>query len=111
MSTATAGRAREHKVRDYLADRGYLYVMRAAGSKGPADLLFGHAFIGAVLVQVGTESKSLGPADRNRFCAAADMTGALPLLATVIPEPGKPTRILFHVVTRDIPSTWTEYKP
>ena len=36
MSTASQGRAREHRVRDLIAD-GWLLVARSAGSKGAAD--------------------------------------------------------------------------
>lgn len=107
MSTATSGRAREHKVRDALAAAGFPAIMRAAASKGAADLLHGHPTIGAVLVQVGTGNKTLGPDDRNRFCDAADLCGALPILATVIPRAG----IRYWLVTRDVPSTWTEWNP
>ena len=111
MSTATSGRRREYLVRDHLDDAGYEFIMRAAASKGCADLLHGHPFVGAVLVQVGTGNKQLGPEDRNRFCAAAELCHALPILATVIATPGKRTEIRYWRVTRDTPSTWQEWKP
>lgn len=111
MSTATEGRRREHKVRDHLDAKGYPPIMRAAASKGAADLLHGHPLIGAVLVQVGTGNKTLGPAARNRFCEAADLCHALPILATVIAQPGYPTRITYWHVTRDLPATWREWTP
>ncbi len=111
MSTATQGRAREHKVRDHLAAAGYPWIMRAAASKGPADLLHGHPLVGAHLVQVGTRNKTLNQEGRDRFCEAADLCHATPLLATVNPTPGKPTVIRYWRVTRDIPSTWTEWHP
>lgn len=111
MSTATQGRAREHRVRDHLETAGYSFVMRAAASKGPADLLHGHPLLGALLVQVGTGNKTLGPADRDRFCEAADLCHALPLLASVIATPGKRTEIRFYVVTRDVPNTWEPWTP
>lgn len=38
MSTATKGRRAEHRARDILRNAGY-EVTRAAGSKGPADLI------------------------------------------------------------------------
>lgn len=38
MSTATKGRRKEHQVRDNFLERGYI-VTRAAGSKGPFDLV------------------------------------------------------------------------
>jgi hypothetical protein len=111
MSTATQGRAREHKVRDALIDHGYPWIMRAAASKGPADLLHGHPFLGALLVQVGTSSKRLNQEGRDRFCEAADLCHGMPILATVIATPGKRTEITYWTVTRDVPSTWTEWTP
>lgn len=111
MSTATSGRRREYLVRDDLDAKGYAPIMRAAASKGPADLLHGHPLIGALLVQVGTGSKTLGPDDRSRFCGAAEMCHALPILATVISTPGKRTVITYWRVTRDVASTWNRWNP
>lgn len=106
MSTATTGRAREYRVRDAMVELGWTQIMRAAASKGAADLFLGHPIHGGALIQVGTANKSLGPADRERFVTAADLTGALPILATA-------TRagITYWHVTRDVPSTWTEWSP
>lgn len=106
MSTATDGRRREHKVRDDLARHGWLPIMRAAASKGPADLLLAHRDHGAALVQVGSRTKTLGPADRERFVTAAEMCGALALLAIVIPRQG----IRYWHVTRGLPRTWAEWE-
>lgn len=111
MSTATAGRRREWQVRDALDTAGYPFVMRAAASKGAADLLHGHPFVGAVLVQVGTGNKTLNQEGRDRFCEAADLCHALPILATVVASPGKRTEITYYVVTRDVPSTWETWTP
>lgn len=106
MSTATNGRAREHRISKLMVKHGWLQVMRAAGSKGPADLAMLHPFLGLAWVQVGTAaSKSLGPDARNRLVAIAEQTHALPLLATS--GPGIPTR--FWVVSRGTQSTWTEF--
>lgn len=110
MSTATQGRAREHLVRDQLEAAGYPVIMRAAASKGAADLLHGHPLVGAVLIQVGTASKALGPRDRDRFCEAADLCHALPILATVL-KGGATPDIRYLVVTRDVPSTWRTWRP
>lgn len=108
MSTARNGRAREHRISKAMQTHGWHQIMRAAASKGPADLLMAHADHGAALVQVGTaRSKTLGPADRDRFVTAAELIGALPLLATS--GPGIPTR--YWHVTRDVASTWQEYQP
>lgn len=106
MSTATSGRAREHRTRDRLIESGWTQIMRAAGSKGAGDLLMGHPIHGGALIQVGTANKTLGPADRDRFVTAAELICALPLLATW----GR-TGVRYFVVTRDKPSTWEEWSP
>lgn len=111
MSTATQGRDREYKARDDLEAKGYPFIMRAAASKGAADLLHGHLEHGAVLVQVGTGNKTLNQPGRDRFCDAAELCHALPILATVCATRGKRTRIRYWLVTRDVPSTWTEWIP
>jgi hypothetical protein len=105
MSTASIGRSSEYLVRDDLITHGWEFVMRAAASKGAGDLLMGHPLWGAALIQVGRKSKTLGPADRDRLCTAAELIGALPLLATHIPRNG----ITYHQVTRDKPSLWAEW--
>lgn len=107
MSTATAGRAREYHVRDELAAHGWTFVMRAAASKGAADLLLGHPDRGALLVQVGTPSKSLGPADRRRFLEAARAVRGTPVVA--IRGDRKPTRWL--LVGEGPQSTWETWHP
>lgn len=111
MSAATSGRAREYKVRDHLTAAGYPFVMRAAASKGAGDLLHGHPLVGAVLVQVGTGNKTLGPEARVRFLEAAALIHALPILATVIATPGKRTEITYWRVTYDVPTTWKRWEP
>ena len=104
MSTATNGRAREHRTRDRLAESGWVQVMRAAGSKGAGDLLMAHPEHGAALIQVGTGNKTLGPADRDRFVTAAELISALPLLAT-----WSHAGLAMWVVTRDVPSKWERW--
>lgn len=105
MSTATAGRAREHKVRDDLAADGWQLIARSAGSKGPADLVMAHEWYGVALIQVGTQNKTLGPADRTRLLDAARLCSALPLVAQVIPRRG----ITYWLVSEGPASTWTEF--
>lgn len=104
---AKAGAAKEHVVKNAMVDAGWLHIMRAAASKGPADLLLGHPIHGGALVQVGSKSKSLGPADRARLLEAADLIGALAILAVVVPRKG----IRYHVVSLGPASTWTEFTP
>lgn len=111
MSTATSGRAREHRVRDDLDGRGYPCVMRAAASKGAADLLHGNPIVGGVLVQVGTGNKRLNQQGRDRFCEAADLCHALPVLAQVIAQRGHRTEIRYWLVNRGEPKTWQEWTP
>jgi hypothetical protein len=106
MSTATNGRAREHRISKLMVDHGWLQIMRAAASKGPADLAMLHPFLGLAWVQVGSaKSKTLSPLDRDRLCSVAEQTNALALLATS--GPGVPTR--FWVVTRETASNWKEW--
>lgn len=106
MSTASNGRAREHRVMARFEAASWLIVMRSAGSKGAADFIAVHPFFGLAFVQVGTANKALGPADRDRFVTIAEACSALPLLATA--RPGKPP--LVHVVTRDVPSRWERWR-
>lgn len=106
MSTASLGRSREHKVRDDMAAQGWVPIMRAAASKGPADLLLGHPMFGAALVQVGSKSKRLGPADRTRFMRACRLISALPLLAIVVPyQP-----IAYWQIDEGKPGDWTRWE-
>lgn len=107
MSTATEGRRREHKVRDHMRDAGWIPIMRAAGSKGPADLLLAHPEHGAALVQVGTAGKNIGPEERLRFVVAAEMCGALAVCARVTPRVG----IRYSLVTADSASSWEDWSP
>lgn len=107
MSTATSGRAREHRVAKNLTAHGWRQVMRAAGSKGSADLLMCHAVHGAALIQVGAASKTLGPAARARFVADAEDCGALALLAVVLPGRG----VSYFEVSLGLPATWHRWTP
>ena len=107
MSTASIGRATEYKVRDDLIAHGWHFIMRAAASKGSGDLLMAHEIHGAALVQVGRKSKRLGPLDRDRLCSDADLIGALPLLAVVIPR--QPIRY-WHVNIGQ-PRGWDSWTP
>ncbi|MFJ4284032.1 hypothetical protein ACIPY0_00135 [Paenarthrobacter nicotinovorans] len=105
MSTATSGRAREYKVRDHLIQQGFELIMRAAGSKGPADIAMAHEEHGLALVQVGTAGKALGPADRTRLLRAAHLCSALPILATV-----HRGAITYRIVTNETPRHWAAWE-
>lgn len=106
MSTATQGRAREYKVRDAMIDAGWVYIMRAAGSKGPADIAMAHEEHGLALVQVGTAGKNLGPTDRTRLLTAAYLCSALPIVARV--DRGV---IRYAIVHDGVPSDWEPWTP
>ena len=82
-------------------------VLRAAASKGPADLLMAHPFLGPALVQVGTVNKSIGPDDRARFLAAAEMCCSLAILATA----GDRKPITYWEIGPGPASTWTRWEP
>ncbi len=88
-----------------MIEHGWTFIMRAAASKGSGDLLMGHEIHGAALVQVGSKSKALGPADRHRFVDDADLIGALPLLAIVVPY----SPLIFWRVTTEAPGTWARF--
>ena len=111
MSTATQGRAREHKVREDLVARDWVTIFRSAGSKGPADIGLAHRDHGLALIQVGTENKTLGPADRTRLLNAAWLCSALPIVANVIAQPGRRTVINYWHVNDGPPSTWEKWTP
>jgi hypothetical protein len=106
VSDYSNGRKREYKVRDHMIDHGWTWVMRASSSKGCADLLMAHPVHGAALVQVGSKSKEIGPAARERFLHAAELCSALPLLAVVIPRRG----IRYWVVGAGSGRTWAEWE-
>lgn len=105
MSTASVGRAREWKVRDHLIGQGWELVCRASASKGPADLVMVHDVYGLAFVQVGSKSKTLGPADRERLLRVSELAGALPLVAIVVPR----QPIKFAVASRGTASTWAAW--
>ena len=105
MSTASQGRNREYKVRDHMIERGWVLIMRAAASKGPADLAMAHPEFGLALVQVGTDNKTLGPAARARFLVAAELCSALPVVAQ------SNRGIKYSLVNEGPASGWEAWKP
>jgi hypothetical protein len=64
-----------------------------------------HPEHGAALIQVGSRSKTLGPADRERLCCAAELCSSLALLAVVIPR----QPVAYWLVSRETPSRWTRW--
>ena len=109
MSTARAGRDREWRVRDDMIAAGWHPLMRAAGSKGPGDLLLVHPLRGGALIQVGGTTKTIGPADRQLFVLACEWAGLLCLLA-VVPK-FKRDPILYWEVTEATSSHWQPWTP
>ncbi|NKG21075.1 hypothetical protein [Paeniglutamicibacter terrestris] len=105
MSTASQGRAREYKVRDHMIAHNWVLIMRAAASKGPADLAMAHPEYGLALVQVGTDNKTLGPAARARFLEAAVLCSALPVIAQSM------RGIKYSIVNAGPASGWEAWKP
>lgn len=105
MSTASQGRAREYLVRDHMISHGWILIMRAAASKGPADLAMAHPEYGLALVQVGTDNKTLGPAARARFLVAAELCSALPVVAQ------SNRGIKYSLVNEGPASGWEAWKP
>lgn len=101
------GKAREYRVRDTLIDHGWTLVAQTGGSHGAADLIMCCPVRGWLLVQVGSRTKTLGPADRERLCDLADVGGALAVLAVVVPR----QPIAYWQVTREIPSRWQSWTP
>lgn len=86
------GRAFEYRARDKALKQGAVYVMRAASSKGAADLIVLWPFTngGGVdiwLVQSKRDGK-LPRAERETLLDIAGATGAIPVLARV-PKTGR----------------------
>lgn len=83
MSAARQGREREWRVIRDLEQWGWLLVARSAGSKGAADAVMVHPDRGLALIQVGKDTKRLGPAERVRLCHLAGLCGAYAVVARV----------------------------
>ena len=107
MSLYAQGRDREYRVRNDLTSNGYSLIARAAGSKGPADLVMGRDGV-CVLVQVGTGNKlHMGPEARRRLVHAAVDCGAVPIVAVV--QARQPIR--YWWATTKPASEWTGWAP
>src|SRR6185295_12494873 len=88
------GRSFEYKVRNYLLDRGY-WVIRAAGSKGCADLVaLAPAHYPHRILMISCKTAGIFPSEEKlELYNEAKRVDALPLL--VQPEPFKPSKIKF----------------
>jgi hypothetical protein len=105
--TAGQGRRREWHVRDHLIRQGWELISRSAGSRGPADLVMAHADHGIALIQVGTRSKHLGPAERERLLHAAWLCSGLPIVAILTPR----QPITYWQITDAPMGHWTRWYP
>lgn len=80
MSTASVGAAAEREARDVLLGLGY-FVVKAGGSKGPADLVAIRPGGLILFVQVKRGAGRLRPPEWNALLALARRYGAVPVLA------------------------------
>lgn len=102
-NTAHQGRRVEWKVRDYLIANGY-DVVRAAASKGPADLVCFKP--GQVLVVSVKRSSAPPPAERAELLRVASLLpGLVPLVAIGLP------RLTFRRLTGGGPNDWESWAP
>jgi hypothetical protein len=106
MSTATKGRGKEYRVRDHLAAHGWIPIMRASASRGPADLLMAHPWHGAALIQAKSACR-LDPSERASLLGACELVGAIPLLAVVEAR----TPIRYYWLTEGPASEWGQWYP
>jgi Holliday junction resolvase len=88
------GRTFEYKIKTYLTRRGY-FVVRAAGSHGPADLVAVRKGQRPVFVQCKKGSATVGKEEHNELFRAALQAGARAVIA--VSEDRKPT--VFKAVT------------
>lgn len=87
MSSASLGADAERRVRRVLEDLDYL-VVRAAASKGCADLLAIRPGGGVLLIQVKRGAGRMRPREWNELLEVARRYGALPVLAEFVPRQG-----------------------
>lgn len=105
MSNYDRGRALEYRARDALRSDGYL-VVRAAGSKGPADLL---AFKPGQTLAVNCKLAALPAAEWDAFWHLCCELGWTPLLATPGPR-GRPL-LLWEIRGRKVPHARAAQQP
>lgn len=86
------GAAFERVCRDELHACGW-HAIRAAGSKGAADLWAARSEAGRtrlLVVQVKSGVQRMRPAEWNELLLLAEMTGATPVLAVKVPRVRRP---------------------
>lgn len=99
------GRALEYRARDALRADGYL-VVRAAGSKGPADLL---AFKPGQTLAVSCKLAALPAQEWDDFYALCRDLGWTPLLAA--PGPRGTPLLLWEITGRKVPHARADRQP
>jgi Holliday junction resolvase len=116
MNHYRAGRDKEYKVRDHLADNGY-EIIRAAGSKGKVDLVAFKAwahiqpawmYAHMLFVQVKRTGGTIPPADRAELIRLAGIARALPIVAYQ-PLPRRPLQ--YRRLTGPGPKDWQPWTP
>ncbi len=121
VNTSAQGRGLENAVKALLSERGWT-CMRAAGSKGVADVVAipSRAVQPWLLVQCKLSNPVLSPADRLALTTLATPCRAVPLVACR-GDRGEGTRVQYQkdtgmwVVFRELtgpgPKEWTEWDP
>ena len=106
MSDYAAGRRVEYAVRDDLEANGYA-VVRAASSKGPADLVAFKA--GQVLLVNVKRARVPAPAERLALLKVAAMLPgvAVPILARKPPRQA----LTYHRMNAGLPGSWLAWTP
>lgn len=75
------GRTFEYKIKTYLTRRGY-FVIRAAGSHGPADLVAVRKGQRPMLVQCKKGTATVGKEEHNELFRAATQADAMAIIIT-----------------------------
>jgi hypothetical protein len=116
-SSASLGRAFEHRVRDALTAQGW-WVIRAAGSKGKADLVAlratragGERVAYCALINVKRGGK-VSPAEWNEMWDLAVLVGAFPVVAFMPGARGIEWRLVTGPKNGSgRPQPWTNWEP
>lgn len=103
MNTAHQGRRIEYAARDYLIENGY-DVVRAAASKGPADLV--GLKPGQLLVISVKRTTAPGPKERAALLRVASH---LPGVAVPLVALGPASRLTFRLLTGPEASAWVPW--
>lgn len=92
MNSAAKGAAFERRCRKDLEEAGWT-VVRAAASKGPADLWAVRQENGRsrmLVIQAKAGRQAMGPGEWNRFCQHAELILATPIVVDKAPGVSRP---------------------